>query len=85
MSKALYCRVYNDMNQARAGMIRRAERFPAILFVLLIVLNTVACGNKGPLYLPDAKPVMRETIEAKTDVQNKPAESSSLDENADRN
>lgn len=41
----------------------RTERIPMILLMVSIVINTTACGNKGPLYLPDAKPVMNENVE----------------------
>ena len=49
------------------AMTIQTERIPAILLMALILINTAACGNKGPLYLPDAKPVMKEKLEPVSD------------------
>ena len=40
------------------------------LFILICLLLLVACGNKGPLYLPDQTP----TAELETTTDNETAE-----------
>ena len=37
-----------------------AERTGLIFLVLWLLACTAGCGNKGPLYLPDAEPVMEK-------------------------
>ena len=37
-----------------------------VLAVLLVVCVTVACGNRGPLYLPDSKPPPKQAAKPAT-------------------
>ncbi|MBN1378763.1 MAG: lipoprotein [Gammaproteobacteria bacterium] len=34
-----------------------SERIATVLLMMLLLLNTTGCGNKGALYIPDEKPV----------------------------
>jgi predicted small lipoprotein YifL len=38
------------------SLFRPQRRSLSALALLLLTLTTLACGNKGPLYLPDAEP-----------------------------
>ena len=45
--------------------------------ILIILVSTVllgACGNKGPLYLPEEKPAIEQKSAAETDADKKDKE-----------
>ena len=46
------------------------QTIKAILIILIFTALLGACGNKGPLYLPEEKPVVEQesTAEADTDT-----------------
>jgi predicted small lipoprotein YifL len=52
------------------------QTIKAILIILIFTALLGACGNKGPLYLPEEKPVVEQesTAEADTAIEKKDKE-----------
>jgi predicted small lipoprotein YifL len=44
------------------------------LFTLICLILLVACGHKGPLYLPDEGPASQSTVEQESEANDKATE-----------
>ena len=44
------------------------------LFILMCISLLVACGHKGPLYLPDEEPASQSTVEQESEVTDEATE-----------